>query len=192
MKYGFKASAKRLALEIRAEFGRDAYGPFDPYELAAGYGIEIDRLSDLDLDGDAQRHLDRASSKFSGALLRVERGYRIIENDLHARTRRRVTVGHEMSHVLLEHEHPAVVRYDRCSGAAADQEEEATWLAGELLVPYDAALAEARAGSPDFVVANRYDVSVSEARFRMNASGVRKFVARSRTKQARLRGLPGS
>lgn len=190
MKYGFKAYAKRLALDVRAEFDQDAFGPFDPYELAATYGIDVDPISELALDDDARHHLSRASQKFSGALLQVGRGFRIVENDLHARTRRRVTVGHEMSHVLLDHEHPAVVRYDRCNGAGKEQEEEATWLAGELLVPYDAALQEAWSGSSDFQVAERFEVSVAEARFRMDASGVRKFVARSRAKRNRPRGGP--
>ena len=192
MKHGFKAYAKRLALEVRAEFDQDAFGAFDPYELAATYGIDVVPVSQLALDDGARQHLGRASQKFSGALLRADRGYQIVENDLHARTRRRVTVGHEMSHVLLDHEHPAVVRFDRCSGAGKDQEDEATWLAGELLVPYEAALKEAWSGSSDFRVADRYEVSAAEARFRMDASGVRKVVARSRAKRARHQGNPAS
>ncbi|PZE95223.1 hypothetical protein DEI95_02310 [Curtobacterium sp. MCBD17_008] len=30
----------------------------------------------------------------------------IVENDFHGLPRRRATVSHEMSHIILEHEHP--------------------------------------------------------------------------------------
>lgn len=39
MKRGFKTEARKLALELRDELGLDAYGKFDPYALAAEYGI---------------------------------------------------------------------------------------------------------------------------------------------------------
>lgn len=183
MRHGFKAHATRLALEIRAEIQLDAFSAFDPYELAQEYGIEVDPLTSLGLADEAMQHARRGGSAFSGALLHVDGTYRIVENDLHAVTRRRATVSHEMSHVLLEHEHPAVVTYDRRCGIGADQEEEASWLAGELLVPYEAALRHAWADASDDVVARRFLVSVAEARWRMNHSGVRRIVQRSRAKR---------
>lgn len=188
MKHGFKAYATRLALVVRQEVDLDAFEVFDPYVLAADYGIDVDALTKLPLDGDARQYLLRSSERFSGALLSIDGRRRIIENDLHAHTRRRATVSHEMSHVILEHTHAATIRYDRCTGLAADQEDEASWFAGELLIPYDAALRQAWAGAGDEDVARRYQVSPAEARWRMNNSGVRKLVARSRAKRRRGHG----
>lgn len=185
MKRGFKTHATKLALEIRAELRLDAFGPFDPYELAHEYGIEVDPLTSLGLGDDILRHATGNGSTFSGALLHIDGMYRIVENDLHAPTRRRATVSHEMSHVLLEHDHPATVRYDRQCGIGAEQEDEATWLAGELLVPHEAALRAAWSDATDETVAHRFQVSVAEARWRMNHSGVRMIVERSRAKHRR-------
>lgn len=185
MRHGFKAHAARLALEVRAEIRLDPFEPFDPYELAQEYGIEVDPLTSLGLADDIMRHARDRSGAFSGALLQVDGAYRIVENDLHAATRRRATVSHELSHVLLEHDHQAVITYDRRCGIAADQEEEATWLAGELLIPREAALREAWADATDEAVAYRFKVSIAEARWRMNHSGARRLVARARAKRNR-------
>ena len=183
MRRGFKTEANRLALVVRKEVSLDAFAMFDPYTLAQAYGIDVDALTELSLDDGAREYLLRRSDKFSGALLPVDGRRRIVENDLHAPTRRRATVSHEMSHVILEHDHSASIRYDRCTGLAADQEDEASWLAGELLVPYDAALRQAWADASDEDVARRYNVSPAEAAWRMNHSGARKVVARARAKR---------
>ena len=50
MRRGFKTEARKLALELRAELGVDAYGQFDPYALADEYGIPIFRLGNLGED----------------------------------------------------------------------------------------------------------------------------------------------
>lgn len=58
MRRGFKAEAKRLALELRQELGLNAHTPFDPYAFAEEYGIRVIRLSEL--RGPARDHFLKA------------------------------------------------------------------------------------------------------------------------------------
>ncbi|WP_375334630.1 ImmA/IrrE family metallo-endopeptidase [Curtobacterium sp. MCBD17_019] len=92
---------------------------------------------------------------------------------------------------MLEHKHSAVVNFDRKCGAGADQEEEADWLAGEFLVPWDAALRQAWRDATDDDVARRYQVSIAPSRRPMNQSGARRLVFYSRRKQGLGRAALG-
>ena len=186
MRRGFKTEARKLALELRAELGVDAYGQFDPYALADEYGIPIFRLGNLGEDLAARRaaaHYTQAegSATFSAALVPLGRNRFILENDGHDPRRRRNSVSHEMSHLVLEHDFSQVLlAADGCRALSRDKEEEADWLGGELLIPYAAAERAARLDWDDEQVADAYDVSVQLARMRMNYSGARKVVANKR------------
>lgn len=56
-----------------------------------------------------------------------------------------------------------------------------------MLIPADGAFRLARANATDEVAAAEYDVSLAVARWRMNHSGARKVMERSRAKWARTR-----
>lgn len=185
MRRGFKAEAKRLALELRAEIGLDAHTPFDPYAFAAEYGIAVVQLSEL--TGPARDHFLKANgSALSGALIPVGTGAIILENDAQPLTRRRTTMCHELAHVVLEHQFGVSLSADeRKCGLGGDQEDEADWLSGEMLIPCDGAIRLARSNVTDLQAANTFDVSLAVARWRMNHSGARKIVARSRSKFSR-------
>jgi Zn-dependent peptidase ImmA (M78 family) len=167
-----------LALEVRDEVDLKLMDPFDPYALAELYGIEVFRTSEL-------VHA-RFGNAISGALIPNGTGVVIIENDSDTLPRRRLTASHEMSHVVLEHVFPAVVVDERgCRERVGDQEVEATFLAGELVLPYDAAVKLAWQNTPDEVVARTFGISIKAAAWRMNASGARKLVARARANRRR-------
>lgn len=184
MRRGFKAEAKRLALELRAEIGLDAHSPFNPYAFADEHGIPVVQLSNL--DGPARDHFLRADgSALSGALIPIGTGVAILENDAQPLTRRRTTMCHELAHVVLEHEFGVSLSADeRKCGLGGEQEEEADWLSGEMLIPYDGAFRLARANATDQQAAHLFDVSLAVARWRMNHSGARKVVERTRSKWA--------
>jgi hypothetical protein len=130
MQRGFKKEAKQLALEIRAELSLDAFGRFDPYALAAEYGIPLYQLSELgqdELAGQAGSHyaLSRPST-FSATLVPVGNARLILEHDHHATVCRRNSVSHEMSHVILEHTFTDVLlACDGCRSVDRSTEEEA-------------------------------------------------------------------
>lgn len=185
MRRGFKAEAKRLAIELRTELGLNAHVPFDPYAFTHEYGIRVVRLSEL--PGHAPDYfLHRDGSALSGALIPVDTGVVILENDAQPLARRRTTVSHEISHVVLEHQFGLSLAADeRKCGLGGTQEEEADWLSGELLIPYDGALRLARAGATDEEAATAFQVSLAVARWRMNHSGARTVVARTQAKRVR-------
>jgi hypothetical protein len=181
---GFKTEAKRLALELRAEIGLDAHSPFDPYAFASEYGIRVVLLSSL--DGAARDHFLRAEgSALSGALIPVGTGQLILENDAQPLTRRRTTMCHELAHVVLEHKFGLSLSDERKCGLGGEQEAEADWLSGEMLMPYDGAFRLARANVSDEGAACAFDVSLAVARWRMNHSGARKVVERTQAKRSR-------
>lgn len=184
MRRGFKEEAKRLALEVRAELGLGSREPLDPRELANLYGIRIFPLHELsayDCPADAVVFFTQVRQEtFSAALIPLGTARLIIENSAHSDTRRRVSIGHEMAHVILEHEFStALLTLDGCRSVDGENEEEADRLGGELLIPYQAALAAAHAGWADAQVAVSFGVSRFAA-MRMNASGARKVAARQR------------
>ncbi|MFC7024786.1 ImmA/IrrE family metallo-endopeptidase [Promicromonospora thailandica] len=124
---------------------------------------------------------------FSGALVPcVDGSVFIVENDLHAPERRVSTASHEISHVVLEHPFSATLTdAGRCRVMNKDHEDEAAELSGELLLPTEAALRLAYDNVSDASVATRFGVSVSFARWRMNATGARKIARRAHAKRSR-------
>lgn len=176
-----KASLKRLALELRAEMGLGPHDRFDPYQLAAAYGVDIITLSTLDCSDEARRHFQVThSERFSGALIPFAGGRVVIlENDSHSPLRRRSTVSHEMAHVVREHQFSARLVDDRgCRVSDRDQEDEAAELAGELLLPFEAARFLAIRGASDEDAAAHFDVSVHIASWRLNSTGARRIAQR--------------
>lgn len=183
MRRGFKAEAKRLALELRGEISLNAHAPFDPYAFAIEYGIPVVQLSDL--RGAARDHFLKADgSAVSGALIPTGTGAVILENDAQPVTRRRTTMCHELAHVVLEHKFGVSLSDERKCGLGGDQEAEADWLSGELLIPYDGALRLARRGATDEDAACTFAVSLAVAKWRMNHSGARRVIERTRAKRS--------
>jgi hypothetical protein len=190
MRRGFKTQARRLALELRAELGLGAYEQFDPYALATEYGIPIFALSDLGRDPEARsaaaHYTESGSATFSAALVPIGSNRFILDNDGHDPKRRRNSVSHEMSHLILEHAFGQVLlTADGYRPFSPENEDEANCLGGELLIPYTAAERAARLDWNDEQVADAYDVSIPLARMRMNLSGARKVVANKRAYKTR-------
>jgi hypothetical protein len=72
---------------------------------------------------------------------------------------------------------------ERKCGLGGQQEGEADWLSGEILIPSDSAFQLARRGASDEEAAVAFDVSLAVARWRMNGSGARKVIDRAREKR---------
>ncbi|BAH56071.1 hypothetical protein ROP_pROB01-05720 (plasmid) [Rhodococcus opacus B4] len=175
MRRGFKAEARRLAVELREEVGLGLQARFDPYALAELYGVDVVRLSELDCSAEALHHFSSVRSEaFSGAVLPIGTVIVMLENDGHTTVRRRSTASHEMAHVVLEHPFAATMMSDDgCRSSNSEHEVEANWLAGELLIPTEAARTLGVRGVSNEDAATRFDVSVEMARWRLNVSGGR-------------------
>lgn len=181
---GFKTEAEGMAQELRAELGVAPRDPLCMRTLAEHLGIPIINLSDLATDIPKAVELFTGPERRTFSAATVFDGTRrtIVHNDRHPPGRQASNLGHELAHGILLHEpHPAVD--DRgCRNWNQEIEDEATWLAGVLLVPREAALAVARhePGLTEDEAAAEFGVSTDMMRWRLNVTGVRSQVARCR------------
>ncbi|MCO5974828.1 ImmA/IrrE family metallo-endopeptidase [Actinoallomurus soli] len=169
---------REVAQEERAELGLSATDRFDPYALAEAHGIKVYTLSDLrqyDLGVQALHHFtEQDSSAWSAALVPFGTARIIIENETHAPARRRSNIAHELGHHLLEHPFDGVIFGENHKRQFNDkQEKQATFMAGELLIPLAAAARMAYAGWDNQRVADAYGVSPQFAQMQMKGQRVR-------------------
>jgi len=83
-------------------------------------------------------------------------------------------IAHEVSHLLLKHQVKQIERVGKLSFFACDpdEEQEANWLSGCLLLPRPLLLGCTRRGMTAEDIADTYEVSVQMADFRIRATGV--------------------
>lgn len=130
------------------------------------------QLSELDCTVAVQYFTGSHWQQVSGVLVRVGTTRLIIENPTHDEYRRRSTVGHAMGHVLLEHPFDVHLSDEEsCRSGSPQLEEEATWLAGELLLPRAAARRVIFRDWPLEQVMDFYGVSEQMAKWRLGISG---------------------
>ena len=91
----------------------------------------------------------------------------------------RSTMGHETSHVILNHEFDLLVTGEKTC-VSKDEEDEADWLGAELLFPRAAARRAVLRSIPIEQVCQHYGVSFEIARWRTNICGAKKMLKRSR------------
>jgi Zn-dependent peptidase ImmA (M78 family) len=189
---GFKASATGLAAEVRTELGLRPLDRLDPRALAKLLAIPLIELSSLAADAPAVRHLLNVETEVFSAVTVFDGPRRaIVHNDCHAPTRQNSNVSHELSHGLLHH--PPTPALDDRGCRIWDQgiEDEATWLAGCLLVTERSALMVARGYWTIPEAAERLGVSEAMIRFRLNATGATTRVRRAAQAANRVKS-PGS
>lgn len=167
-----------VAQEERAGLGLGAIDPFDPYALAREHGIVVYSLADLrefGLGAAAFGHFTACNSAaWSAALVPLGQGRIIIENESHALVRRRSNIAHELGHYLLEHPFDDVIfGEDHKRQFNEQQEKQATFMAGELLIPLAAAERMAFGGWDNARVAAAYGVSEQFAQMQMKGQRVR-------------------
>lgn len=175
MRRGFKKDAREIAAELRAELGTRPDSPLDPWFLARHLEIPVWPLSSYRqlLPASTDLLMSVESGAFSGMLAFVGPRRVIIHNDAHALTRQRSNIGHELAHALLLHR-PHVVVGGGSPCFDADQEDEAKWLGGVLLVSDEFCVQCARDAVPLAVAAERMGVSLSLMRWRFNMSGAQR------------------
>lgn len=175
MRRGFKAEAERLAARTITQVGGKPDRPIDIRTLAEQLRVTV--LSATEIINIAQlRELEELQpGAFSAATFHLP-GNRVVAvfNPLNEPGRTNSDIAHELAHILLNHEVREVQQLAGHTFFTCDpeQEEEANWLAGCLLLPRPLLLREAYAGANPDSLAARYKVSPTMARFRLNTSGV--------------------
>ena len=175
---GFKSSSEETALKIRRKLGLAPHAPVSPLAIAQLLAVPI--ISAVELEELSQEVRDRLvqdhSDSWSAITVSDGNKHLIVLNPSHAATRANSSLAHEIAHVLLGHE-PSMMFMTPQSGLSLrtynkDQEDEANWLAGCILLPRSALLHVRRRGLGDDQICSEYGVSSAMFRFRVNATGV--------------------
>ena len=113
--------------------------------------------------------------------------YAIVFNPLMSTKRRNSDIAHEVSHIVLEHRLSRLERLSDVAFLSCDkqQEEEAAWLSGCLLLPRPALLHDLSRGMASTVIADRRDLSKRMVDYRVRVTGVeRQLAARQRRRSS--------
>lgn len=175
---GFKAWCERLSLQKRADLGVKPADPLDPRALAENLSIRvwsIEQIPGLPLTT-RQVLLSEDGSHWSAATICLGEKRLIILNSSHSPGRQASDLMHELSHHMLDHK-PAALDVS-ASGIMMletydqQQEEQADWLSGCLLLPRDALVHIKKRRIEVVAAAKHYGVSLAMLRYRMGVTGV--------------------
>jgi Zn-dependent peptidase ImmA (M78 family) len=182
MRRGFKAEAERIAERIRDEIGKRPTEPLDALELARHVGAEVRDAEELTSREKLQTLEELQPGCFSACTFTIGERHVIVYNPIASPGRTQSDVAHEASHIILEHRMTSVqtiagISFFTCD---ADQEQEANWLAGCLLLPRRLLYLAARRGLDSAAIAETYSVSEPMAAFRLRTTGVTRQLAAGR------------
>lgn len=183
---GFKTSSEETSLKIRRKLELAPTAPIVPAAIALVLGIPILKPEQLnELPKDVRQRLQQDhSDAWSAITVSDGKNHLIVLNPTHAPTRVNSSLAHEFAHVLLGHEPSIMFVMPQCDIVLRthnkEQEDEANWLAGCILLPRDALLHVRRIGLTDDQICVEYGVSPAMLRFRINATGVDAQVRRTK------------
>jgi len=174
MRRGFKAEAERTADRLRRELGLRATDRLDPDALVRHIGATVRCADELTDRAKLEELEELQPGAFSACTLTIGEKHVIVYSPLASVGRRSSDVCHEVAHIVLGHEVGEVEQIGNLTFFTCDpdEEQEANWLAGCLLLPRSLLLAAARRGMSPADIAEEYGVSEQMARFRLRTTGV--------------------
>lgn len=174
MRRGFKAEAERLANRARAEAGMGPHDRLDVTRLAQYAGASIRSADELTDRANLEKLEQLQPGAFSAATFDLGDRLVIVTNPLAEEVRRRSDIAHEAAHLLLEHQVKEVEKLGAMSFFTCDPEEEqeATWMGGCLLLPRELLLRSLRRGMDANAIAEAHTVSAQMVNFRLRTTGV--------------------
>lgn len=178
LRRGFKSQCERRSAEIRKSLGLAQDAPLYGVDLAEKFGAtvwnerDVAGLSALDLRqltvGDGQ--------SWSAFTLRIGSRHLVLFNSSQTAPRVNSVIMHELAHIALGHElHSASLSEDGHlipSNYSQDQEDEADWLGGTMLLPRPALLRIRRYGLTDTVAMDKFLASDEMLKWRFRMTGV--------------------
>ena len=168
--------------------GLTSDAPIDPWVYASHLGVLVLEFAELDLAPETASQLTVVDEQsWSAMTVQENGGFAIVINPAHATTRRRADLMHELAHIELKHV-PARVEVSKTgvlllSDYSDDQEQEADWHAGALLVPRESLVAMRARRSSVADIATYYGVSESLCEWRLRMTGVDVQLARARNRR---------
>lgn len=191
MRRGFKAWCERAAAEYREAVGVPMAAALDPRLLAEHLDVRV--VLPEDVPGVAPANLRRLrgmAGRASWSAVTISQGgvRLVILNSGHPGTRQANSLAHELAHIILNHTSDDVqvsqegflfrTRIDR------EQEDEADWLAGCLLVPREGLLRAYRRDRSSAALARHFGVSQQLVDWRLRMTGITRLARRAARRQA--------
>lgn len=176
-KRGFKSWCDQTAEAVRRQRGMQPWEPLSARSLAEDLRAVVITPQDLPtLSPDACDRLLSNHNDIWSAITISSDPPLIIYNPKHSLGRQNSDLMHEVAHLLMEHV-PGTVYIDPKSKLVLrhydpEQEEQANWLAGCLLLPRAALLKIKQCRWSNEEVCKKYLVSSKMLTYRMNTSGV--------------------
>ena len=190
---GFKTWCEKVSLEIRVELALGQTDPLSPDTFADYLGVRLWTPVNLPrLSPEAQKVLSEEGDNWSAVTVSYNGVDAIIYNDDHKPRRRSSDIMHELAHVVLGHD-PSTVLLSQDGKAALrsfnrQQEEEAAWLSGCLLLPRPALVFIVRTKMAVERACKEYGVSDDMLDYRLKVTGVEiQMKRRSRSRSAPTR-----
>lgn len=185
MHRGFKAEAERLAASVRKDMGKHPSEHVDAADLARHAGAEVRRADELTSLAKLEHLDDLQQGAFSACTFSIGDRHIVVYNPIATTGRSQSDIAHEVAHLLLKHSVKSVETIGGLSffTCDADEEQEANWLAGCLLLPRALLLQAARRGLDSAAIAEEYNVSEQMATFRLRTTGVERQLAASRSRR---------
>lgn len=178
LRRGFKASCENIARLQRRQLNLAPPAPLNPYDLARRLRIIVHTVEEVPGLSPECLHtlLHEGADSWSAVTLTANGRSVIILNSAHAKSRLASDLVHEIAHILIGHNPSRVdVAEDgslMLNTYSRDQEDEANWLAGCLLLPREA-LILIRSQKLDLTTAARkYGISLAMLQYRINVTGV--------------------
>jgi hypothetical protein len=184
-----KLVRKRL-VQIRKDLANPPTEPLNVKSLSDWLGIEVRSPDQIPgLESKWTRILLKSDpDSWSAVTLTTNSKTWMIINSSHSKARQASDLTHELAHVLIGHEAGRVdISPDgllMLSTYNRDQEDEASWMAGCLLVPREALTSIVRQQIDFEIAAKRYGVSRDMLRWRINVTGVQRQFAQSRKRMS--------
>ena len=187
LRRGFKAEAERLAKDTWNAMHLQPGDGMDAVQLAGHVGCVV-RSADTLVDISRLKELNRIQDDafFACTFKLPSDRYAIVFNPLMPDARRNSDVAHEVAHIVLDHRLSHLKRLGDVAFLSCDkqQEEEAGWLSGCLLLPRFALIDDlAKHTGPETIALSRM-VSKEMVEYRLRVTGVARQLTASRRRRA--------
>jgi Zn-dependent peptidase ImmA (M78 family) len=175
---GFKSQSERRSAEYRKQLGLASHEPLYASKLAAELAVTVWDTGDVaGLSAKALNVLnDEADQSWSALTMRIGPRNLIVYKPVTSKGRRNSVIMHELAHIILGHELAQACILEDGSlvpgNFSQDQEDEADWLAGTLLLPRPALISIRQRGLNDAEACGQYLVSVDMLKWRFRMTGV--------------------
>lgn len=175
-----------MAEELRGQLGLAAPDVLCPWKLAAYLSILVFDVKELQIPANDLEHLiGPGSQQWSGFSVREAGLVGVVLNSSHPKGRLSNTLMHEISHIYLKHGGSQVSLLPSgillISEFSKEQEEEADWLSGALLLPRQALVRARAMRLTNAQICEKYGVSDDLCTWRLRMTGVDAQMRRRRS-----------